>query len=96
MMAVFRGRKQFVLLDARGGDKLCLDDPTTPGLRYGVERDNFDPDYGRCPAARGAMAYVADVRAGNLLFVPGGTHYAARNLEAGMAVSQNFLSPDDL
>jgi hypothetical protein len=93
-MAVFRGRKQFMLIDPKDGPKLCMDRPNVR-LLYGVGKDPFNPDFKRCPTARQVVALFADVKAGDILFVPGSYHHAARNLEDGLGISQNFITAYD-
>jgi len=91
-MAVFRGRKQFILLDAKEGLKLCMDTPL-PFLDYGIEA--FKPNFDRCPAARNAKAMFASIGPSDILFMPGSYHHAAWNVEDSIGVSQNFLSVND-
>jgi hypothetical protein len=91
-MAVFRGRKQFVLFHPRDGPKLCMEHPL-PHLDYGVEA--FNPNFRSCPTARSVTALFADVAAGDILYVPGSYHHAARNIQDSIAVSQNFLTVSD-
>ena len=93
-MAVFRGRKQFLLFDAKDGENLCMERPNV-GLDYGVGEDPFHPDFIHCPEATKAKAFFADVRAGDLLFLPGHVHHAARNLVHSVGISQNFLTVND-
>lgn len=93
-MAVFRGRKQFLLFDPRDAPALCMERPTPP-LDYGVGDDPFRPDFRGCPEARRAHALFADVRVGDWLFVPGHTPHAARNLERSVGISQNLLTVYD-
>mmetsp|Transcript_10348 Transcript_10348/g.22176 ORF Transcript_10348/g.22176 Transcript_10348/m.22176 type:complete len:576 (+) Transcript_10348:53-1780(+) len=93
-MAVFRGRKQFLLFDPRDAPALCMERPTPP-LDYGVGVDPFRPEFDRCPEARKARALFADVRAGDWLFVPGHLPHAARNLESSAGISQNLLTVYD-
>ena len=93
-MAVFRGRKQFMMIDSNEGDKLCMNRPNK-GLHYGVGEDPFKPDFDRCPSAKQATALFADVNAGDILYVPGSFHHAARNLEDSVGISQNFLTVQD-
>ncbi|KAL7472216.1 hypothetical protein ACHAXS_012549 [Conticribra weissflogii] len=93
-MAVFRGRKQFLLFDPRDAPALCVERPTPP-LDYGVGVDPFRPAFDLCPDARTARALFADVRAGDLLFVPGHVPHAARNLEKSVGISQNLLTVHD-
>lgn len=93
-MAVFRGRKQFMLIDPKYGHQLCMERPNR-GLDYGVGEDPFTPDFGRCLGAKTVPVLFADVKAGDILFVPGSYHHAARNLEASVGISQNFLTAYD-
>ena len=93
-MAVFRGRKQFMMIDPNDGDKLCMERPNR-GLHYGVGEDPFKPDFERCPSAKQVTALFADVKAGDILFVPGCYHHAARNLQDSVGISQNFLTVQD-
>ena len=93
-MAVFRGRKQFLLIDPKYGPKLCMKRPR--GIwEYRIGNDPFNPDFNKCPTARQVVALFANVKAGDVLFVPGSYHHAARNLENSVGVSQNFLTPYD-
>lgn len=95
-MAVFRGRKQFILFDPRDGPNLCMETPVWEyGLDYGIGIDSFDPDFNRCPAAKNTTALFASFGAGDLLYVPGSFHHAARNMESSLGISQNFLSLED-
>jgi hypothetical protein len=91
-MAVFRGRKQFLMFHPRDGPKLCMEQPL-PNLDYGVEP--FDPDFRSCPTAQSATALFADVAAGDILYVPGSYHHAARNIQDSIGVLQNFLTVSD-
>jgi hypothetical protein len=93
-MAVFRGRKQFILIDPKDGPKLCMEKPKQ-GLFYGIGQDPFKPDFNRCPSAKRVVSLFADVKAGDLLFVPGSYHHAACNLEDGVGISQNFITVYD-
>lgn len=93
-MAIFRGRKQFIVIDPKDGDKLCMEQPNR-GLDYGVGIDPFQPNFERCPSAKDVTALFADVKAGDILFVPGSYHHAARNLEDSVGISQNFLTGYD-
>jgi hypothetical protein len=93
-MAVFRGRKQFMLIDPKHGDKLCMERPNR-GLHYGVGEDPFKPDFERCPSAKEVPVWFADLKAGDLLYAPGSYHHAARNLEDSVGISQNFLTVHD-
>jgi Cupin-like domain len=94
-MAVFRGRKQFVLFESVDGNRhLCLDQPA-PGSNYGIG-DVFSPHLFRtCPMAKRGHPVFASLGPGDLLYVPGSTHHAARNMEDGMAIAQNFLTVAD-
>ena len=83
-----------MLIDPKYGPKLCMKRPR--GIwEYKLGDDPFRPDFNKCPAARRAVALFADVKAGDVLFVPGSYHHAARNLENSVGVSQNFLTPYD-
>jgi hypothetical protein len=83
-----------MLIDPKDGPKLCMDRPNTR-LFYGVGKDPFNPDFKRCPSAKQVVALFADVKAGDVLFVPGSYHHAARNLEDGVGISQNFITAYD-
>ena len=93
-MAVFRGRKQFLMFDAKDGPKLCMENPSI-GLDYGVGLDPFKPDFIHCPEAATANALFADVGPGDLLFMPGHIHHAARNLVHSVGISQNLFTVTD-
>jgi hypothetical protein len=93
-MAVFRGRKQFMLIDPKYGSKLCMERPNK-GLHYGVGEDPFKPDFERCPSAKDIPALFADLKAGDIFYAPGSYHHAARNLEDSVGISQNFLTVHD-
>ena len=80
-----------MLIDPIDGPKLCMERPNK-GLDYGVGNDPFKPDFDRCPTAKRARLLFADVQAGDVLFVPGSYHHAARNLKDSVGISQNFLT----
>jgi hypothetical protein len=46
-----------------------------------------------CKTSR--FPFYDDVKAGDLLFVPGSYHHAARNLKDGVGISQNFITAYD-
>jgi hypothetical protein len=90
-MAVFRGRKQFLMFHPIDAPNLCMENPNRK-LDYGVGEDSFKPDFKRCPSANDTTAMIADLKAGDILYMPGSTHHAARNLEDSVGISQNFLT----
>lgn len=56
--------------------------------RYGI--DAFKPDFHKCPDALKSSPLFASLGPGDILFVPGSTPHAARNIEDGIGISQNF------
>ena len=91
-MAIFQGRKQFVLFHPSEKQLPCLANPIAAS-RYGV--DAFSPDFERCPDEARTKPLFASVGPGDIFFVPGGTPHAARNMEDGIGISQNFLTLSD-
>jgi Cupin-like domain len=99
--AVFHGRKQFILFEAMDGNRnLCLDQNAkpAPGSNYGVGADVFTPNialFHNCPKAKQSHPMFASLGPGDLLYVPGSTHHAARNMDDSIAIAQNFLTIAD-
>ena len=95
-MAVFRGIKQFVLFPNISHMRfLCMDAPLQAS-KYGIDalNPNFSNEYG-CPNAKQASPVFATLRPGDILYVPGSTPHAARNLEDSIGIAHNFLTLED-
>ena len=95
-MAVFRGIKQFVLFPNISHMRfLCMDAPQQAS-KYGIDalNPNFTNEYG-CPKAKKASPVFATLKAGDILYVPGSTPHAARNLEDSIGIAHNFLTLED-
>jgi hypothetical protein len=82
-----------VLFDAPDAQHLCMDRPI-PASRYGI--DIFQPDFDHCPNALAKTnPLFASVGPGDILYVPGTTIHAARNMEDGIGIGQNFHTVAD-
>ena len=95
-MGVFRGVKQFILFPKISDKKyLCMDIPLYAS-KYGIDvlNPNFTNEYG-CPTAKHAKPTFATLYAGDILYVPGSTPHAARNLEDSIGLAHNFLTTED-
>jgi hypothetical protein len=69
-------------------------DTPIPASRYGI--DVFQPDFDQCPNGLSkSNPLFASVGPGDILYVPGSTIHAARNMEDGIGISQNFHSMAD-
>ena len=98
-MAVLAGRKRFRLFNST--DTACLY-PHPAGERTAGDYpevfalDSFAPDFERHPRATECSVWEGDVGPGEMIFIPAKWPHAVWNLEAGLALSYNFVSEVEL
>lgn len=91
--ALIGGRKTWRIFDRDATARLYPHGPNRNW--YGVS-DAFAAPDAAFPALRGATVFEADLRPGDLIFVPAGLPHQVVNVEATVAISVNFVDETNL